>query len=169
LYFDFASSLCIQEMLFMKLNFSHVLSSLMLGLVPFILTGCGNDQALVPVSGSVFLDSRPLANATVIFHPADGRPSVGKTDEMGDFELSYIREEKGALIGKHSVSISTYQEADPDSENETIRQGAPEVVPSRYNARTTLTAEVVPGDTARFDFLLDSDERSDVAQNNTSR
>lgn len=153
----------------MQLNFPQFLPSLMAGLVPLIVTGCGNDQALVPVSGTVFLDSRPLANATVVFHPADGRPSMGKTDEMGDFELSYIREEKGALIGKHTVSISTYQEADPDSENEAIRQGAPEVVPSRYNVRTTLTAEVVPGDTARFDFLLDSDEPRDVAQNNTSR
>jgi hypothetical protein len=153
----------------MPSNFSHNLWSFTLGLVPLLLIGCGNDQALVPVTGTVFLDSRPLANATVIFHPADGRPSIGKTDEMGDFELSYIREERGALIGKHTVSISTYQEADPDSENEAIRQGAPEVVPSRYNVRTTLTAEVVPGDTARFDFLLDSDEPRDVAQNNASR
>lgn len=80
-----------------------------------LLTGCsgGPDDIpeLAPVSGMVMLDDQPLANASVVFEPESGRPSIGTTNEQGMFELRYSSEERGAKIGKHTVRIALLPES----------------------------------------------------------
>jgi hypothetical protein len=126
---------------------------LMFGItLSLLLTACGgapSDQPeLGTVSGVITMDGAPLANANVRFYPETGRASAAKTDDSGSYELVYIRDEMGAMIGKHSVKVSTLDEdSDPFG-----NQGS-ETVPEKYNKKTTLEATVEAGDnTINFDL-----------------
>ncbi|WP_417380172.1 hypothetical protein [Gimesia sp.] len=121
----------------------------------FIAAGCGggggSDQPdLGTVTGVVTMDGQPLANVVVTFSPENGRPSIARTDESGNYELGYTAEAKGAVIGKHSVSIATPQE-NPTPPGEVYK----DPVPSKYNTKTTLSADVKAG-ANNFDFQLES-------------
>ena len=107
--------------------------------------GCGQGDRpdLGTVEGVVTLDGKPLADAIVQFDPGTVRGSTGMTDTTGHYELTYIRDTKGAAIGKHTVRISTQTETKPET-----------LLP-RYNAKTELTATVQPGPN-EIDFELKS-------------
>jgi hypothetical protein len=127
-----------------------------LGLLGLGCGDAGDRPELGEVEGTVRLDNQPLKQATVIFQPEKGRPSRGETDDAGHYELEYRPGVSGAAVGKHRVEISTYREADPNSDDESRRQPAPERVPAKYNSQTTLEAEVKAGDNEPIDFNLDS-------------
>lgn len=76
--------------------------------------GCNGE--VVPVSGRVTLDGKPLHNAVVTFQPmGSGKStettttgSVGRTDSEGRFVLRLVSPERyGAAAGDHFVTIST--------------------------------------------------------------
>jgi len=107
-----------------------------------------NLPTLVPVSGTVTLDGKPLANASIQFLPIPepgAKPNlflstpVGMTDANGKYELLYcVLNEKriyGAPLGKHIVKI-----------NANDKQGG-ELLPLKYShtAKSELKAEVVKG------------------------
>ncbi|MFG0239925.1 MAG: carboxypeptidase-like regulatory domain-containing protein [Gimesia chilikensis] len=120
-----------------------------------LTVGCGDsagsDQPdLGTVSGVVTMDGKPLPAVTVTFTPTEGRPSNGVTDEEGHYELGYLRDTMGAVIGTHKVSISTPQDA-PTPPGQTYK----DPIPAKYNAQTTLTEEVKAGDNT-IDFKLES-------------
>lgn len=113
----------------------------------------GEIPNLGPVSGIVTLDDVPLAGAEVHFHPMQTDPkkpnykqssSVGFTDTSGRFTLTYIANVQGAAIGKHRVQIYASDEK------------GQQIVPSLYNARTTLSADVKEKDNPEFKFELKS-------------
>ncbi|MFH1299945.1 MAG: hypothetical protein ABIK07_02705 [Planctomycetota bacterium] len=137
------------------MKFSKSFIFALISVFPLIFSvGCGGSGAsdqpeLGTVSGVVTMDGQPLANVMVTFNPTQGRPSIGKTDEAGNYELGYLREAKGALIGTHVVSITTPQEA-PTPSGQTYN----DPVPAKYNSKTTLTGEVKAGDnTINFDLV----------------
>ena len=104
------------------------------GLVVF-LTACGSGiekPELGQVKGKVTMDGAPLADASVTFLPEKVRASSAMTDSDGNYELIYIRDEKGAAIGKHQVVVSKLK-----NEKETI--------PAEYNSESELTGEVKAG------------------------
>lgn len=104
-----------------------------------MLAGCGRGNVnVVPVSGIVTLDGNPVAAAYVTFLPQNGRPSVGRTDLDGRYELAFTGKNKGALVGTHRVTVSTQQDAMPDLGIE----GAAEQIPEWYNSKTQLILEV---------------------------
>lgn len=114
------------------------------------ITGCGGGGADTPelgeVTGTITLDGSPLSGAEVVFEPAAGAPSVGKTDEAGQYELAYNQDANGAVPGQHTVRISKFGE--PGSPNDTQDQ-----IPAKFNANSKLTAEVKAGDnTVNFDL-----------------
>ncbi|MGA2058875.1 MAG: carboxypeptidase-like regulatory domain-containing protein [Thermoguttaceae bacterium] len=87
------------------------------------------------VQGTVTLDGRPLARATVIFEPkAGGHASKAVTDASGRYRLVYLRDTRGALVGSHVVKVFTASEDD-----------SKERIPARYNKQSTLAADVVSG------------------------
>ena len=87
------------------------------------------------VRGTVTLDGRPLAQATVIFEPkAGGHASRAVTDSSGHYQLVYLRDTTGALVGSHIVKVFTASENNPK-----------ERIPARYNKQSTLTADVGSG------------------------
>src|SRR5262245_3535220 len=69
------------------------------------LAGCGG-QGLAPVTGTLTYKGKPVTNAYVDFSPESGeRPSWGQTDQEGRFQLEFDRKNKGAVLGKHKVSV----------------------------------------------------------------
>jgi hypothetical protein len=70
------------------------------------LCGCGGGITLIPVSGEVQLDGKPLADCAVTFAPVAGGPTAsGTTDAQGVFQLSTINR-PGAVPGKHRVALT---------------------------------------------------------------
>ena len=63
------------------------------------ISGCFGGSSDRPqlglVSGKILIEGQPLADATVTFMPDIGRPAVGKTDQNGVYQLTYIRNEPG--------------------------------------------------------------------------
>ena len=71
------------------------------------LAGCGRSDRppLGQVQGTVLLRGKPLASADLVFRPAKGRVSYGTTDANGHYDLIYLRQDHGAIVGKHTVQI----------------------------------------------------------------
>lgn len=125
-----------------------------------VFAGCENpDYTIVPVSGTVTLNAKPLADASIGFEPigssSDPTPGPGsfaKTDAQGRYILRTLRDGDGAVVGEHRVRISTFRTE--DTENGGWRVVAKEKLPPRYNAETSLTFAVPPEGTEKADFDL---------------
>lgn len=70
-----------------------------------VIAGCGSDRPpLASLTGTVTLDGVPVQYGGLMFSPVDGgRPSVGGTNEKGEFKAIYVYGVPGAIIGKHRV------------------------------------------------------------------
>jgi hypothetical protein len=116
------------------------------------LAGCGGPEhpEVGRVSGVITLDGQPLADATVMFQPTNGRASVATSDSAGKYSLTYLDGVPGAKLGAHKVIIRT--EIPGEDGQPPI---AKEKLPKKYHEQTELTAEVKPGSNT-FDFDLTS-------------
>ena len=118
-----------------------------------LLAGCGPQSEgmpdLAPVTGTITMDGEPLANVSVTFEAASGATSYATTGDDGSYELTYIRSSKGAGIGSNTVRIETATDAPPSP-------GWRDPIPSIYNVRTTLQADVKQGEPNVIDFALES-------------
>lgn len=138
----------------MKMN---LLSGNPFWLVPFclFLTSCGRPSGqpeLVDVTGTITMEGSPVKGALVQFSPGSGRPSTALTNAEGFYELRYSESEKGALVGRHTVSI-TLGRPPVTRGGKTVQPAVPEKIPAKYNSSTTLTADVEPAH-RQFDFQL---------------
>lgn len=104
---------------------------------------------LAPVSGTITMDGQPLAGVEVVFMSPTGHPSIGATDEHGRYSLRYRGIHPGAGPGINTVTVRSI----PKDPNIPIEK---DVVPSIYNSKTTLTADVAPSKSNTFDFDLKS-------------
>jgi hypothetical protein len=111
------------------------------------------------------LNGAPLAHATVSFIPIGkpgsieaGEGSAAKTNEQGQFQLTSSTGKRGALIGKHRVSISALDQKAGEHDTRPPRGGWPKAdkVPIRYNSKSELTFDVPPRGTDKADFELTS-------------
>ena len=120
--------------------------------------GCGN-ASTGTVSGVVKLDGQPLAKGLINFQPFGdklnpGPGSSGRTNEKGEFSLMLATGGPGAIVGKHKVEISAFNEditklPDDDKPRPNLRNR----VPPKFNIQSTLTFEVKAGsNTADFDL-----------------
>lgn len=76
------------------------------GLLMMLSTGCGGSTPkLYPVSGTVTYEGKPLADASLLFIPQQGRPSVGTTDASGKYTMT-TSGQPGAPAGTYSVTVS---------------------------------------------------------------
>ena len=126
------------------------------------LSGCGDSGRQV-VTGRITLNGAPLTDAIVCFMPADGEglPAFGQTDGDGNYVLTQSHEAAGVSIGDYAVRISTFREANLESDPPS--PGTIERVPPRYNIRTELTAAVRQDDDV-FNFILESGKRDSAAR-----
>jgi hypothetical protein len=132
---------------------------LSVALVLGFASGCTKDGyaelGLVPVTGTVTLDSQPLSGAKVVFESLDKRTSIGVTDAAGRYKLMYDSEKAGVTPGPKIVRITR---GDTEVEGGGAAEGAAaaaEPIPARYNRKSELKADVSAG-ARTFDFALKS-------------
>ncbi|MFN3158053.1 MAG: hypothetical protein ACE37I_01985 [Rubinisphaera brasiliensis] len=131
---------------------SFLCSLLILG-----IAGCGGASDTPPlgtVSGTVTWNGEPLQDAYLTFQPETGRASIGRTDSNGQYSLAYTGDKNGALVGKHTVMITTATEGYSDESGEgNDRPAREEILPAKYHSASELTAEVTSGsNTIDFDL-----------------
>ncbi len=126
-----------------------------------LIGGCGSREDELPrigVSGKVMLDARPLEQGVISFVPEGGNANpvmVGGVISEGAYT---IEPAKGPTPGKYRVSITGGATAPPPADDAPGRITAPiaGAVPHKYNAASTLKAEVTPDGPHAFDFALSS-------------
>ncbi|MDR2755440.1 MAG: hypothetical protein LBC20_07005 [Planctomycetaceae bacterium] len=121
-----------------------------------ILTSCNNSdprsKMLVPASGIVLYNDKPLENATVIFFNADDPMKSGGsavTTVSGTFAISMYGNGDGTYPGNYIVAVSKVEVKSSLSEAETLeyeRRGEPlpetnsqtiSLIPKKYVAKAT--------------------------------
>ena len=138
--------------------------------------GCGKGKKtpaldLVPVSGTVTLDGKPLADAVVGFAyqgilPQGFYGSGGHTDSQGRYEVQ-TGDQKGTVPGTYKVTVSRIVTANGvtpnpkegmDLEQLKMNGQASETVPPKYTDPNTteLTATVEKGKADGYNFDLKS-------------
>jgi hypothetical protein len=112
----------------------------------FLAAGCGQGDRppLAPVRGTVRLEGHPLEGGFIVFRPERGRSSSSGIDARGRYELRYVGDIYGAMVGKHTVYIVSATERSPQ-----------EKLPARYNTNSELQAMVTEAaNTIDFDLRL---------------
>ncbi|HVJ66682.1 MAG TPA: hypothetical protein VM510_01790, partial [Caulifigura sp.] len=119
---------------------------------------CGCTKSDTPplgkVTGVVTLNGKPLPAAMVQFQPDNGRSSYGETNAEGRYELSFSVGNPGAVIGSHTVRVTTSREVVSEAKLDDGKPGgaAPttkltaEQLPSSANTKSTLRRDVVAGE-----------------------
>jgi hypothetical protein len=127
-----------------------------------LLSGCGNERKLEPVSGTIRYKGEPLANASVAFVPDENgvRGATATTDGEGRYRLTTFESYDGARVGTYRVAVQAVDRSDDSPENPRADQLKPKprkvLTPARYGAINTsgLTAEIVHGKKNVVDFEL---------------
>ncbi len=127
--------------------------TLLVGLLTAI--GCSSGPKIVPVSGVATHKGQPVPSLRINFQPEHGRPSWGDTDENGRFTLEYDAQNKGALVGKHTVS-AVYHPRNPQEEMGLVkRHPAVNAVAAKYGdqGKSPLKVEITgPTDNLELKF-----------------
>jgi hypothetical protein len=130
----------------------HTHFSIWLGLLALsaMLAGCKQQRSFAPtysVRGSVTLDAKPLTEGMIAFI----------SSETGDLQALSIKDGKYAgqvRAGKRRVEVRAYL---PRSGPKKPLEPPPKnFLPARYNAETTLSADVAAEGPNSFDFALSS-------------
>jgi hypothetical protein len=127
------------------------------------LAGCssgdvGDGLAREAVSGAVTLDGRPLDSASITFIPVDPNAPGGTSGEIqaGSYKIG---SDRGPVAGSYKVAIATVPPSAAGSEPPPPGEAPkpkPDPIPARYNAKTTLTADIKAGGPNILDFALDA-------------
>ncbi len=141
---------------------------LLLAAVALLSAGCGNDEPynIVPVSGRVTLNGKPVEKVSVTFYPVPapgsssaGPSSNGVTDADGVYTLKLIstKDRAGAVVGKHKVRFNSAGEPwDPDVQPKPP-PGPAVSLPIKYLRHDKmLDFEVPAGGTSKADWALTS-------------
>lgn len=124
----------------------HIVAAALLLSWATLLTGCGRgkgpEPALVPVSGRVEMDGKPLAGATMFFNPLQGTRGTGAyavTDSAGMYKLTHRSTKLGCEAGNYGVTFSKVTQPD----------GSP--IPSGTRRSDIPTVETLPPKYTQFD------------------
>lgn len=143
--------------------YARLLNGLSLSALIICLTaGCGGggNPDLHGVKGTVTLDGQPLETGTVAFDPEMGTtgPNSGGEIINGSYEIPAA---SGLKLGSYEVTIRSFRKtgrqipagepAPPDAMVDEVAQ----FIPKKYNAPTTLRAEIKAGENTH-DFALSS-------------
>jgi hypothetical protein len=131
----------------------NIFSSVAVSAALLLAAGCGGNPVkvkLAPVSGTIKYQGQPVADANVIFIPADGPRASGTTDAEGKFKLMTLAPDDGATLGDNVVLIEKSVPIKPDDPYSPRKA----IVPSFYSnpQETTVKKKVVTG---ANDFQID--------------
>lgn len=128
------------------------------GVLLATMAGCGGQKPL-RVSGVVTLDDQPVADAGVLFCPAEtGTPAGGTTDANGRFRLATINT-PGVLPGEYRVTVAKKEVSGMIGLGIIGPQGMQVkwIVPEKYGKLETSGLRAVVGrDHTEFSFALSS-------------
>ncbi|UUO08299.1 hypothetical protein M4951_08275 [Blastopirellula sp. J2-11] len=141
-------------------NFPHHYWRIVLLLV---LTGCGrgyNGPERASISGRISLDGQAIETGTIEFLPTaeTAGPTAGAKISGGLYEIA---EKQGPVLGRYQVRIhahgKTGRKISPGSLEAagTMIDEIGEIIPSKFNEKTTLERDVVAGKN-QIDFELNS-------------
>jgi hypothetical protein len=95
----------------MRNNFTSCAIALF-AIFSIVISGCGGDSSIAPVSGTVTYDGKPVAKLGVFFSPepvgenfSPGPYSKGTTDADGKFTLVTRHKDPGAFVGSHKLTF----------------------------------------------------------------
>jgi len=135
--------------------------SLCLGLAAAaLIAGCGGGTDDLPrqaVSGEVKLDGAPMKSGMIQFMPTETGDSTTGAAGIADGKYA-IPTSEGLVPGSYQVSVTS--DPTPSAGQPTsLMPGDPlpppkETIPSMYNSKTTLTAEVTKEGPNTFNFDL---------------
>lgn len=143
-------------------------SCLLLGLA----SGCGEKvdpgPPLVPVSGIVYMDGKPLVKATLMFNPTPGTKGNGGftvSDQEGKFTVTDYSGKPGCPVGDYGVTFSQMTLPDGSPIPDGADRGKMDIVEKMPPVYTVFNpniivqgAKVEPGGST-FDFQLSSKMR----------
>jgi hypothetical protein len=123
-----------------------------------LCAGCGPRR--FPVSGEVAFNGKPVQEGTISMEPADGQgPTTGGKIVAGRFQLTgeaapfpgkkIVRISAGRKTGR-KIPVGSFGRAG-DMVDEMERY-----IPEMYNTRSTLTCEIIPGESKQINFDLKS-------------
>jgi hypothetical protein len=125
-----------------------------------IITGCGQSDPRLPVSGSVQLAGQPLTSGTIEFEPIGAGRQAGGAITNGSFSLPASR---GLPPGDYRVRITAAGgvpdapvEGPPGPESMAKPPANAEKVPAKFNTKSELTATVVVDADNVFQFNLNN-------------
>jgi hypothetical protein len=118
-----------------------------------LITGCTKRDLVVPVSGKVMLQGKPITDCSLSFQPTTKNPIVaaaGLTDAEGNFSLETIESprRKGVVVGEYQVKFFW---RDP-AFDETKPKPAPYQIPAKYQQEGIIFT--VPND-GKTDVVFD--------------
>ena len=123
---------------------SHLLRPVSL-LIMFSFVGCSSNSdspVLVPVTGIVKYNDKPLADADLMFFPKKGSMASGKSDQDGRFTLK-TNGKSGAVAGTHQVTVAVKDSAAKPAMLQEDKTPPPKpVIPSKYASQTTTLLKV---------------------------
>jgi hypothetical protein len=105
----------------------HLLTATILTVSAFV--GCGGGVQQTPVTGTVTLNGKEVADAVVTFVPdAGGTIAVGSTDSSGKYQLG-TTDGPGAIPGAYSVKIKSREKPVNNSNPmDGLTPGSPEYI-----------------------------------------
>ena len=122
------------------------------------LAGCqsepdtGGRKAIV---GEVTLNGAPIKEGSIRFEPKAGQTASGASIVDGKYEISAS---KGLLPGTYRVFINALEpESQTRSADDLMNNPGPprkELIPAKYNAKSTVTIDVTESGENRFDFPI---------------
>ena len=131
--------------------------------------GCGSSQyeKLVPVSGAITLDGKPLDGATVAFIPVTSsqmQPSYGYTDESGKYVLKTPEGDVGVSLGEYRIVVSKILTPEgkpiPPGSQTGGAEGDESIPLPHSDPRGTKNVAVVTDNETVFDVAIASDKNA---------
>jgi len=90
--------------------------SLLATILGVFVTGCSSEPKMVPVSGVVLIDGKPLTHGKIQVAPANARPAFATIGPDGRFTLGTYSADDGIPIGSHPVAIIAHEALGPGSQ-----------------------------------------------------
>ncbi|WP_417737567.1 carboxypeptidase-like regulatory domain-containing protein [Rosistilla oblonga] len=145
-------------------NCGAIVATLCVGM---LVVGCGSTEQLldvVPASGKVTVDGKPVEGISVSLLPQDGVPGrggYGVTDATGAFTVTSVEGQDGVAEGKYKVVFQKLTQPDgspiPPGSN-AADVGAVNSLPAAYNDPdlSTMFAIIKADGTSEMEFDLNS-------------